>query len=86
MGSFCISLMLVTVLFHLSSSAFTKEDCDKPVEVGPMQCRAAILVFRWHNNQCEEAIYGGCYPSKNNFKSKKECEKVAGPICSKKKY
>lgn len=56
-------------------------DCNKSPSTGPIYCRAALRVYNWHDGKCQEAMYGGCLPSANNFQTLEECEKVAGKIC-----
>ncbi|XP_044760733.1 trypsin inhibitor [Coccinella septempunctata] len=81
MRNFYLSMMLVWIMFHLSSTAFTRSDCNKPVEKGPIYCKAALVVYSWRGGKCQEAIYGGCFPSANNFQTLEQCQKVAGKIC-----
>ena len=49
--------------------------CDLPSVTGP--CRGSFERFFYNkeSGECEKFIYGGCRGNKNNFKSKKECEK-----------
>ncbi|NXM55377.1 SPIT1 inhibitor, partial [Illadopsis cleaveri] len=56
------------------SSEQTEEHCLTPKKVG--WCRGSFP--RWFYNpslqQCEEFIFGGCKPNKNNYLRKEECE------------
>ncbi|NWH33345.1 SPIT1 inhibitor, partial [Chloropsis hardwickii] len=60
----------ITVL----SSEQTEEHCLAPKKVG--WCRGSFP--RWFYNpslqQCEEFIFGGCKPNKNNYLWEEECE------------
>ncbi|NXP69318.1 SPIT1 inhibitor, partial [Chloropsis cyanopogon] len=60
----------ITVL----SSEQTEEHCLAPKKVG--WCRGSFP--RWFYNpslqQCEEFIFGGCKPNKNNYLWQEECE------------
>ena len=53
--------------------------CTLPSDKGP--CKASIL--RWYFNtqagECQVFSYGGCRGNKNNFQSRKECEKGCDP-------
>uniref|UniRef100_A0A6P7F194 Tissue factor pathway inhibitor-like n=1 Tax=Diabrotica virgifera virgifera TaxID=50390 RepID=A0A6P7F194_DIAVI len=68
----------------LAARPFRKSDCALDVELGDETCRALIPVYKWsiEAKKCVDEFYGGCHPSKNNFKTKAECEKIATPICS----
>ena len=52
--------------------------CKLPKVTGP--CRAAAR--RWYFNKvtgkCQQFIYGGCRGNRNNFNTRKECEKKCG--------
>ncbi|KAF7280857.1 hypothetical protein GWI33_005457 [Rhynchophorus ferrugineus] len=65
------------------SSNYDIIDCYMPTELGIMRCRGLAFVFRWDNNskKCVLDGYGGCKTTKNNFRSKNECERVARPVC-----
>ena len=67
---FCSFLLFVLV----TVPAF----CKLPRVTGP--CRAAFP--RWYFNKitrkCELFTYGGCRGNRNNFKTRKECEKKCG--------
>ncbi|NXI13365.1 SPIT1 inhibitor, partial [Irena cyanogastra] len=56
------------------SSEQTEEHCLSPKKVG--WCRGSFP--RWFYNpslqQCEEFIFGGCKPNKNNYLREEECE------------
>ncbi|NWI75219.1 SPIT1 inhibitor, partial [Dryoscopus gambensis] len=56
------------------SSEQTEEHCLTPKKVG--WCRGSFP--RWFYNpslqQCEEFIFGGCKPNKNNYLREEECE------------
>ncbi|NXU61169.1 SPIT1 inhibitor, partial [Horornis vulcanius] len=56
------------------SSEQTEEHCLTSKKVG--WCRGSFP--RWFYNpslqQCEEFIFGGCKPNKNNYLRKEECE------------
>uniref|UniRef100_A0A6P7F489 U-actitoxin-Avd3k-like isoform X2 n=1 Tax=Diabrotica virgifera virgifera TaxID=50390 RepID=A0A6P7F489_DIAVI len=67
----------------LDARPFRKSDCDLGVEQESI-CRALHPVYRWDNTQkkCVDDFYGGCYATKNNFRHKADCEKIATPICS----
>ncbi|XP_051816753.1 kunitz-type protease inhibitor 1-like [Acanthochromis polyacanthus] len=59
----------VLVLSPEMSSLF----CGAPVKVGP--CRAAFSRWRYDaaTGSCEQFVFGGCKPNKNNYLSKEEC-------------
>ncbi|KAJ8048129.1 Papilin [Holothuria leucospilota] len=50
--------------------------CDQPLKTGP--CRAIMPRFGYKNGQCVKFIYGGCRGNENNFKTRKQCQKVCG--------
>ncbi|XP_050508376.1 trypsin inhibitor-like isoform X6 [Diabrotica virgifera virgifera] len=83
-----LSLAVLTARAHhihasLRDDIFTESDCTAPVDVGPIICIAYFPVWRYdiYSRICVRDIYGGCYPSKNNFKSLEECETVTKPVC-----
>ncbi|KAL3275864.1 hypothetical protein HHI36_020603 [Cryptolaemus montrouzieri] len=76
-----VFVLFCTISF-IQAAQFTKDDCLKPVQIGPVQCKAAFRVFSWRKGKCQETIYGGCFPSKNNFKTLEQCKQVAATICS----
>ncbi|KAG5859991.1 Pancreatic trypsin inhibitor, partial [Gonioctena quinquepunctata] len=57
--------------------------CAKDTELGDYRCEALIWRYKWseQDQDCLKAVYGGCRATKNNFETKEECLKVAGPIC-----
>ncbi|XP_030070098.1 kunitz-type protease inhibitor 1 [Microcaecilia unicolor] len=69
----------ITVL----TAAETEEHCLAPAKVGV--CRGSFP--RWHYNSnsqaCEEFIFGGCKPNKNNYLREQECklacQDISGP-------
>ncbi|XP_072398626.1 kunitz-type serine protease inhibitor textilinin-1-like [Diabrotica undecimpunctata] len=69
----------------LAARPFRKSDCALGVEQdAETLCRALIPVYRWSNDakKCVDDFYGGCHATKNNFRHKADCEKIATPICS----
>ncbi|XP_057661988.1 kunitz-type U19-barytoxin-Tl1a-like [Diorhabda carinulata] len=64
---------------------FQVQDCSLQVEDGSVStCFAAFPRYKWSvsDNDCVNAIYGGCHATKNNFQTKEECLKVAKPVCA----
>ncbi|XP_050518515.1 chymotrypsin inhibitor SCI-II-like isoform X2 [Diabrotica virgifera virgifera] len=68
----------------LPPGPFTKADCSLGVEKDGSTCEAYIRVYKWSDaeKKCVKAIYGGCNPTKNNFRTKEDCVKTATPVCS----
>ncbi|KAG5869566.1 hypothetical protein JTB14_014201 [Gonioctena quinquepunctata] len=64
---------------------FQESDCSKSTQGSSIACKASIKRWKWSvdNGTCVESIYGGCNPSRNNFRTYDDCIKVAEPICSK---
>ncbi|MEQ2198672.1 hypothetical protein XENOCAPTIV_016373, partial [Xenoophorus captivus] len=62
---------MVTVLVLTPEES--EHHCMVPKKAGP--CRGSFP--RWHYNaasgECEQFIFGGCLPNKNNYVDKKEC-------------
>jgi hypothetical protein len=50
--------------------------CLEPKFVGP--CRAAMPRFYYNQESkaCEQFIFGGCSPNKNNFVKKEDCDRT----------
>ncbi|KAL7667774.1 hypothetical protein ACOME3_010417 [Neoechinorhynchus agilis] len=48
--------------------------CQQPKDAGP--CRSTILRFYFDGNRCRRFIYGGCQGNKNNFETRKTCERI----------
>ncbi|CAH1990207.1 unnamed protein product [Acanthoscelides obtectus] len=73
--------------FYGGSRAFEEpfdyDDCFKDVEMGPIRCRAHFLSYKWDmvTMQCQETVYGGCKPTKNNFLTLEDCINTAQDIC-----
>ncbi|XP_057661987.1 kappaPI-actitoxin-Avd3c-like isoform X2 [Diorhabda carinulata] len=66
---------------------FQAQDCSLPIEEeSDYKCRALHPRYKWSvsDNDCVDAFYGGCRPTRNNFVTKEECLKVAKPVCLKK--
>ncbi|XP_018571161.1 kunitz-type serine protease inhibitor 2-like [Anoplophora glabripennis] len=82
------SSLFILVLHLISASCFTVDDCFKDVQEGLRVCRAYIPVFKWNMElqECDIAIYGGCYPTSNNFKTIEECQLVTESVCKKLRY
>lgn len=57
-----------------SLSLFFLDNCLAPYKVG--RCRGSFP--RWYYNpeieQCQQFIFGGCNPNKNNYVRKEECD------------
>uniref|UniRef100_A0A6P7F048 Inducible serine protease inhibitor 2-like isoform X2 n=1 Tax=Diabrotica virgifera virgifera TaxID=50390 RepID=A0A6P7F048_DIAVI len=68
---------------ELAARPFLHKDCSKHVHTG-FACMAFIRRYKWNQKeqQCTLAIYGGCHPTKNNFQTFEDCQKVAEPICA----
>nr|WEV89396.1 serine protease inhibitor [Pinctada imbricata] len=49
---------------------------DRPAVVGP--CRARLRRYTYRNGRCEEFYYGGCLGNRNNFRSRRECQRQCG--------
>ncbi|XP_072218178.1 kunitz-type protease inhibitor 1-like isoform X2 [Leuresthes tenuis] len=62
------------------SPELTSSYCLAPPKVGP--CRAAFPRWRYDaaTGKCEQFMFGGCKPNKNNFLSDKECESACGGV------
>ncbi|CAH1179198.1 unnamed protein product [Phaedon cochleariae] len=67
----------------LAARSFQPGDCQKDTHEGTFVCMALFWRYRWNDKHqgCVKAVFGGCHETKNNFKTKEECEKVAVPIC-----
>ncbi|XP_050508381.1 trypsin inhibitor-like isoform X11 [Diabrotica virgifera virgifera] len=82
-----LSLAVLTARGHIQVSLqddiFTESDCLAPVHSGPIVCLAGIPVWRYdiYSRICVRDIYGGCNATKNNFKSREECEAVTKAVC-----
>ncbi|XP_050508371.1 trypsin inhibitor-like isoform X1 [Diabrotica virgifera virgifera] len=82
-----LSLAVLTARGHIQVSLqddiFTESDCTAGVAEGPIYCNAYFPIWRYdiHARHCVRDSYGGCFPTKNNFKSLKECETVTKPVC-----
>ncbi|CAG9762269.1 unnamed protein product [Ceutorhynchus assimilis] len=83
-----LSVYLCLFLLAAVKAEFTLEDCDKPHTWGPVNCNAYFEIYHWNNTlkKCEKAIYGGCRATNNNFKTLKECERVATRVCIERDY
>lgn len=72
----------------LKARPFDAKDCKQHVSANTgFNCFAYMERYQWSNSQqqCILEVYGGCNPTKNNFDTLEECQKVATPICSKKR-
>ncbi|XP_056631093.1 kappaPI-actitoxin-Avd3c-like [Diorhabda sublineata] len=70
----------------VAAKPFNVEDCRLPIEEeSDYKCRALHPRYKWSvsDNDCVDAFYGGCRPTRNNFVTKEECLKVAKPVCLK---
>ncbi|XP_057661982.1 kunitz-type serine protease inhibitor bitisilin-3-like [Diorhabda carinulata] len=68
----------------LKARPFEVKDCKQHLSARTgFKCFAYMERYQWSNSkqQCILAIYGGCNPTKNNFFTLEECQKVATPIC-----
>ncbi|XP_018563476.1 PI-actitoxin-Axm2b-like [Anoplophora glabripennis] len=74
----CSLLFLLTV----QVICFNKEDCHDDVS-GSNICDAYFMVFRWNDTlqKCVSEFYEGCKPTKNNFHTIEQCQKIAEPVC-----
>ncbi|XP_066464743.1 kunitz-type protease inhibitor 1 [Eleutherodactylus coqui] len=65
-----------TVTITVLTQEETEEYCLAPKKVG--RCRGSFL--RWHynpaQNECEEFVYGGCNPNRNNYVKKEDCRQT----------
>ncbi|XP_056631094.1 PI-actitoxin-Axm2a-like [Diorhabda sublineata] len=65
---------------------FQAQDCNLPIEDDTeFSCRALMPRYMWSvkEKKCVGEFYGGCHATINNFKTKKECQEIAEPVCSK---
>ncbi|XP_050518516.1 trypsin inhibitor-like isoform X3 [Diabrotica virgifera virgifera] len=80
---FCFCILANSQVYGVPEP-FTKADCSLGVEKDGSTCEAYIRVYKWSDaeKKCVKAIYGGCNPTKNNFRTKEDCVKTATPVCS----
>ncbi|KAM5129136.1 kunitz-type protease inhibitor 1 [Mantella aurantiaca] len=84
-GKYIFELVVTDTTDHQSSATVTvtvltkdqtEEYCLAPKKVG--RCRGAFQ--RWHYNSdvndCEEFVFGGCHPNKNNYVRKEDCRQT----------
>ncbi|KAG9480902.1 hypothetical protein GDO78_010266 [Eleutherodactylus coqui] len=72
-----------TVTITVLTQEETEEYCLAPKKVG--RCRGSFL--RWHynpaQNECEEFVYGGCNPNRNNYVKKEDCRQTCvNSVCN----
>ena len=48
--------------------------CVTPADAGPCKSPRIRWAYNKASNKCNRFVYGGCFGSSNNFKSRKECE------------
>ncbi|XP_069805273.1 kunitz-type protease inhibitor 1 isoform X1 [Dendropsophus ebraccatus] len=86
-GQYIFELAVTDTGSHRSSASVTitvltkeetEEYCLSPKKVG--RCRGAFQ--RWYFNpevsDCEEFVFGGCNPNKNNYVRKEDCRQTCG--------
>ncbi|KAJ8948376.1 hypothetical protein NQ314_008415 [Rhamnusium bicolor] len=58
-------------------------DCNQPLETNS-RCNEWQYAYHWNNHlrECERAIYHGCNPTRNNFRTIRDCKTQAEPICN----
>ncbi|XP_040267643.1 kunitz-type protease inhibitor 1 isoform X1 [Bufo bufo] len=84
-GQYIFELVVTDTASHQSSATVTitvltteetEEYCHSPKKVG--RCRGSFP--RWYYNptasECEEFIFGGCHPNKNNYVRKEDCRQT----------
>ncbi|CAG9857572.1 unnamed protein product [Phyllotreta striolata] len=70
---------VISVVIHHN---FHKEDCYQDTQYNEMgACQGDYRVIAWHHGRCVVRPYGGCHPTRNNFKSYLECLTTAGLVC-----
>ncbi|XP_073465003.1 kunitz-type protease inhibitor 1 [Aquarana catesbeiana] len=84
-GTYIFELVVIDTADHKSSATVTvtvltkeqtEEYCLAPMKVG--RCRGSFR--RWYYNpdvnECEEFVFGGCKPNKNNYVQKEDCSQA----------
>ncbi|KAK6758561.1 hypothetical protein RB195_016031 [Necator americanus] len=80
-------LLLLCVLFcycevNNSKKSQPWERCLAPTHKDGPQCKAYIIRYTYnrHSRRCEPFVYGGCNPSRNNFKRLERCQQICEGI------
>ncbi|XP_056403063.1 kunitz-type protease inhibitor 1 [Hyla sarda] len=84
-GQYVFELIVTDTASHQSSATVTitvltqeetQENCHAPKKVG--RCRGSFQ--RWYFNpevnECEEFVFGGCNPNRNNYVRKEDCRQT----------
>ncbi|XP_019865378.1 trypsin inhibitor [Aethina tumida] len=76
-------LIVLVLIVHMECSSFQLSDCRLGPTVSSRQCKGLFPRYFWNDDtqECEEVIYGGCRPTKNNFLTMEECISIAKPVC-----
>ncbi|KAK6732463.1 hypothetical protein RB195_016694 [Necator americanus] len=70
-------LLLMFCVAVCVSYAPREYDCYAPKHLPGIRCMARMLRFAYNpqKNDCEPFHYGGCRPSKNNFRTMEHCRR-----------